>query len=325
MNSADASATRRPNNTRNNNATRRARNQNRLKNAVINASTFRRNITRNANRLKNAVVEVPAPPAVVEMADVAPVSINAITAPRVEPWPVVPEIADVPEFSLPRAVADPEFSLPRVVSEVNANEIEKIPVLVDAAHVPMRTTRNKYAPLLTDGYGHVSLEKIIDYLVKLPKFKSNRFIDNVKTIVCTFLKGGVNKKVSFVSFTEFENYLKSKYNRWYIAFYVKSHTEHDLGSYGFGKNPKREKRSLFLYDNYGSCWQIPFSSSISDPITGELFLNFNIDKYSTPLPDILVNQIKLLAESHNEARISQWSPIKHIHAIMAENIEASKR
>jgi len=129
MNSADASATRRPNNSRNNNATRRARNQNRLKNAVINASTFPRNATRNQNRLKNAVVELNAPPAVAKMANDAPVSMNAITAPRVEPWPVVPEIAHVPEFSLPRAVVDTEFSLPRAVTPYNPfNDVGRLPV-----------------------------------------------------------------------------------------------------------------------------------------------------------------------------------------------------
>jgi hypothetical protein len=216
--------------------------------------------------------------------------------------------------------------LPRAANVVAETAQNAVPDVVEIAPVPVPTptTRIKYAPLLTYGYGELSLEKIIDFLVKLPKFKSNRFIDNVKTIVCTFLQGGVIKKVSFVSFTEFNKYFKSKYNRWYIAFYVKSHTEHDLLSFGFGKDPKREKRSLFLYDNYGSRWQIPFSSSIGDPITGELFLHFDFDKYSTPLPDILVNQIKLIADSHNEVLLPQWNAKTHIDAIIAENIEASK-
>ena len=287
-----------------------------------NTNTTRR--SNNQNRLKNAIANVGPPPYIVKNTNsnrsagaASRPNYNITRRARNKNRLEVPTVGPVTaEFSLPRPVPVLEFSLPRDASESITNTNKKLPI-------PIGTARTKFSPILNYGYGRIYLENVINYLVDRPKFKSNQFYNNVKHIVCTFYSSKSRKDITFDSFTKFNNYLELS-KLYFVAFFLKSHTEYDLGSYGFGKSPKKEKRSLFLYDNYGEKHQIPFSSSIGDPTTGVLYLSFNIGRYHTPLPDILVDQITLVADSQNEVKIPQWNPGEHIRSIMHNTIQHSK-
>jgi hypothetical protein len=190
---------------------------------------------------------------------------------------------------LPRAV-DPAvgyWQLPRDVDPAPLAVVAPPRVMPAVVEEAPRAPR---APIVTPGYGHLDYAQTTIGTKKLSEL-GWRFMAP--------LPGGLFTLREFASFDESARYIVAKYHR-----------NSTLGMGGHGK-----QEHWILIDNHGQKHEYTVASATFKP-----YLNLNNEYYPRPLPDIVIDQIKLFADLTDDAMIKidqSFSATKYIENLQA--------
>jgi hypothetical protein len=109
--------------------------------------------------------------------------------------------------------------------------------------------------------------------------------------------------------------------RYIVAYILKRGWRNTSGS-GYGISTEGDNGRLTVIDNHGQRHNIRSQSFTGMDYKGTVRLAFDNVRYPVPLPDVLIDQIKLVADMQTDTdyllglrQVPNWNPIMHINAL----------